>query len=186
MTKTLNHWDASLYDQKHSFVSKYGEDLLTLLDAKEGESILDVGCGTGHLASQIAAGGAKVVGIDSSSDMIDEAIKNFPNLKFLVQDARNFDFPEQFDAIFSNATLHWIKEGKEDVVKSVYRHLKPGGRFVAEFGGKGNVGRIVQSTKKCLANKALTEAENSPDMERAADRAALSVLASIRSAMASA
>jgi trans-aconitate methyltransferase len=138
----VRDWDADLYEQSHSFVWKHGAALLDLLAPQPGECILDLGCGTGHLTSQIAAAGAAVVGIDSSPAMIDQARREFPALRFEVGDARAFAFAEPFDAVFSNAALHWVKP-PEPVIACVRRALKPGGRFVAEFGGKGNVRAIA-------------------------------------------
>ncbi|HEY1483217.1 MAG TPA: class I SAM-dependent methyltransferase, partial [Candidatus Acidoferrum sp.] len=103
-------WDATLYDDKHSFVWKMAAGLLDLLDAKAGERILDIGCGTGHLTSQIAARGAQVTGVDRSPEMIRQAREKYPELHFEVMDATQLEFPDKFDAVFSNATLHWVKE----------------------------------------------------------------------------
>jgi trans-aconitate methyltransferase len=108
MNFSAPQWNAALYDTKHDFVSKYGEDLLSILDPQPGESILDLGCGTGDLAAQIAASGALVTGIDASPEMIVAAKSKFPDIAFQVASASNFQFPEPFDAIFSNATLHWV------------------------------------------------------------------------------
>ena len=135
-------WNAELYDSKHSFVWKCGIDLIDLLAPRANESVLDLGCGTGHLTAQIASRGAQVLGIDSSADMILEARRNYPQLRFEVADARDFQPSERFDAVFSNAALHWMKEPHR-VVESVYRALKTGGRFVAEFGGKGNLRKLI-------------------------------------------
>ena len=142
-------WNASLYDQKHSFVFEYGENVLSLLDPQPGERILDLGCGTGHLTNAIATSGAKVIGIDSSDSMINAAHANYPDREFVVADAKNFSFPQKFDAIFSNATLHWIIE-PEKVISCIAQALKPSGRFVAEFGGKGNVSRILNAVQEAL------------------------------------
>lgn len=144
-----NNWNASLYDQKHSFVSEYGKSLIPLLEPQPGESILDLGCGTGHLTKAIAETGAHVVGIDSSPSMIETARTTYPDLEFLVADARNFSFPTTFDAIFSNAALHWIPEA-EEVVRCIVAALKPGGRLVAEFGGKGNIAAIISAFQQSL------------------------------------
>jgi trans-aconitate 2-methyltransferase len=137
-----NPWDPELYDRKHSFVWKQAASLLELLRPEAGERILDLGCGTGHLTAQIAATGAEVIGLDSSPAMIEQARRSHPQLRFELADARSFTFDTLFDAVFSNAALHWITE-PERVIASVHRALKPGGRFVAEFGGQGNVGAIV-------------------------------------------
>jgi trans-aconitate methyltransferase len=135
-------WDAALYDDKHSFVWKHGAALIELLAPRAGERVLDLGCGTGHLTARIAETGAEVIGIDSSPEMIEEAKRFYPGLTFGVVDARDFRFDEPFDAVFSNAVLHWVKP-PEQAVACVRRALKPGGRFVAEFGGWGNVSTIV-------------------------------------------
>ncbi len=146
---SVNAWNASLYDQKHAFVSEYGKSLLSILDPQAGENILDIGCGTGHLSSEIAQVGASVVGIDSSASMIETARKSYPGLDFRVEDARTFVLPAHFDAIFSNAALHWIPEA-ERVVCNLAVSLKPGGRFVLEMGGKGNIAQLVEATRQSV------------------------------------
>lgn len=135
-------WNADLYDTSHSFVSKYGNELIELLEFQKGEKILDLGCGTGDLAKQLADAGVEVVGIDSSMDMIRQANQKYPEVSFQIGDATALDFHEEFDAVFSNAVLHWIKE-PEKALDSVYESLKTGGRFVADFGGIGNVQTIT-------------------------------------------
>lgn len=149
-------WDAGLYDQKHAFVYQYGESLLELLEAKPGENILDLGCGTGHLTHQIQNKGALVTGIDSSAEMIRQAQENFPEIKFGVANATNFYFADPFDAIFSNAVLHWIKD-QNSLIKTVYENLKPGGRFVAEMGGRGNVGKLIAAVQQVLLRHGYVE-----------------------------
>lgn len=130
-------WNADLYDNKHSFVFQYGESVLELLAVKAGERILDLGCGTGHLTKKIWEQGAEVIGLDASPEMVAQAKENYPELDFMVGNGANFHFDKSFDAVFTNATLHWIHD-VDGVIKSVYDTLKPGGRFVGEFGGKGN------------------------------------------------
>jgi trans-aconitate methyltransferase len=142
-----SQWNAELYDDKHSFVWRMAAGLLDLLQAKPGERILDLGCGTGHLTGQIAASGAKVVGVDRSPDMIQQAREKYPNLQFEVMDGREITFAEAFDAVFSNATLHWIKE-PEKVIEGIANVLRPGGRFVAEFGGKGNTKELLAAVAR--------------------------------------
>lgn len=137
-------WNAGLYDASHSFVWKYGASLIELLAPQAGEKILDLGAGTGHLTSQIAAAGAKVVGIDASAEMIEKARQSHPTLRFEVADARTFDLGETFDAGFSNAVLHWVKP-PEQAVRQISAALRPGGRFVAEFGGTGNTRTVIDS-----------------------------------------
>ncbi len=137
-------WDAGLYDDRHSFVWKYGASLVELLSPQPGERILDLGCGTGHLTARIAEAGAIVVGLDHSAAMLEQARSAYPLLEFIQGDARDFRFETVFDAVFSNAVLHWIKE-PEAVLRCVRNALKEGGRFVAELGGKGNVRRIAEA-----------------------------------------
>jgi trans-aconitate 2-methyltransferase len=129
-----NQWKSALYESKHSFVWQYGADCLELLSPQMGERILDLGCGTGQLTQEIAKRGAIAIGIDKAPTMISQAQKNYPNLQFEVADATNFHVEEPFDAVFSNATLHWIKE-PERAIACIWQALKAGGRFVAEFGG---------------------------------------------------
>lgn len=144
-----DRWNSSLYDQKHSFVYKYGEDLLGLLNPQPGERILDVGCGTGHLTAQIAEAGATVVGLDSSAAMIETAQAAYPNLEFKHADATNFSFAEPFDAVFSNAALHWVLQA-EAAVKCMSDALRSGGRFVMECGGKGNITNILTALNQAM------------------------------------
>jgi trans-aconitate methyltransferase len=144
-------WDANLYDEKHSFVWKMAAGLLDLLEAKPGERILDIGCGTGHLTAQIAATGAHVIGVDRSAEMIQQARAAHPSLAFEIMDARQLSFAQPFDAVFSNATLHWITE-PERVVTAIAAILRPGGRFVAEFGGKRNVHEVVSAFSRAWKN----------------------------------
>jgi trans-aconitate methyltransferase len=141
---SANQWNPELYDSKHAFVWERGEELIALLMPSPGEAILDLGCGTGHLTSRIAASGARVVGIDNSAEMVKEARRNYPDLTFAVADARDFDPQHSFDAVFSNAVLHWVKEAGR-VLDCVWNALKPGGRFVAELGGKGNVQMLLEA-----------------------------------------
>jgi trans-aconitate methyltransferase len=135
-------WDAKLYDDKHAFVWERAKGVVEMLVPQKGERILDLGCGTGHLAAEIAASGAEVIGIDRSPEMIALASKQYPNLKFEVCDAREIPFQAEFGAVFSNAALHWILD-PEQVIRGIAKALRPNGRFVAEFGGKGNIRRLV-------------------------------------------
>lgn len=143
-------WDARLYDEKHAFVWEKAKGVVELLAPKPGEQILDLSCGTGHLAAEIAASGAIVTGVDRSPEMIAEAKSQHPELKFGVRDAKELSFDGQFDAVFSNAALHWIRE-PEKVIHGVAKALKPGGRFVAEFGGKGNIERLMAAIARAFA-----------------------------------
>ena len=142
-------WDAILYNAKHDFVWKYGSDVVALLDPRADERILDLGCGTGHLTAQIAESGARVTGVDRSAEMVAAARLAYPNLRFEISDARKLAFRDEFDAVFSNATLHWIHE-PELVFQGVWRALCKGGRFVAELGGKGNIRNMQEAFDRAL------------------------------------
>jgi len=142
-------WNADLYDNKHQFVSKYGEDVIEWLQPKAGEKIIDVGCGTGQLANEIAIKGAVVTGIDKSPDMIAKAKSAYPNIQFEVKDVTDFAFEDAFDAAFSNATLHWVNE-KEKAIACMYNSLKDEGRLILEMGGKGNVQSITDAIRQIV------------------------------------
>jgi trans-aconitate methyltransferase len=136
--KMSDFWNTHLYDNAHSFVTKYGEDVVALLNPRVGEEILDLGCGTGHLTAQIAESGASVIGLDASRKMLEVAKQTYPEIEWVEANATEFELEHRFDAVFTNAVLHWILEPQQ-VVQRVYTHLKSGGRFVGEFGGQGNV-----------------------------------------------
>jgi trans-aconitate methyltransferase len=146
-------WNATLYDRNHAFVFGYGQDLIPLLNPQPGERVLDLGCGTGHLTAAIAERGAAVIGLDRSPEMIAAARRNFPALTFVEGDAAAFQFDEPFDAVFSNATLHWVTDA-EGAARCTAAALRPGGRFVAEFGGRGNVRLIVSALQQAAAERA--------------------------------
>jgi trans-aconitate methyltransferase len=150
----LTDWNAERYEGRHAYVWQFGGNLLELLAPQPGERILDLGCGTGHLTADIAAAGAHVVGLDSSVEMLGQARQNYPKLSFVLADAISFRFDEPFDAIFSNAVLHWVKNG-EPAVAAISAALKPGGRFVAEFGGKGNIVSILAALDTVFGAEAL-------------------------------
>jgi trans-aconitate 2-methyltransferase len=149
----LNDWNAERYEGRHGYVWQFGGDLMELLAPQTGERILDLGCGTGQLTARIAACGAQVLGLDSSVEMLGQARQNYPKLSFVLADATSFRFDEQFDAVFSNAVLHWVKNS-EPAVAAIAAALKPGGRFVAEFGGKGNIESILAGLDTVLGAEA--------------------------------
>jgi len=142
------NWNVGLYNEKHGFVHQYGSQLIDLLDPKSGELILDLGCGSGQLTSKIAES-ASVIGIDSAAEMIEASQQLFPDLDFYQMDADSFSFDQSFDAIFSNAVLHWVKDQKA-ATANMFKHLKIGGRLVVEFGGYGNVSTIVNALRSSL------------------------------------
>jgi len=145
MSTNCDRWDATLYDERHGFVHRLGASVVELLDPKPGERVLDVGCGTGHLTKKIAEAGANVVGVDASAAMIAEARRNFPDLQFEIADATAMHFAQSFDAVFSNAALHWVRP-PDAAVARMHEALQPGGRLVIEMGGKGNVQRTLDAT----------------------------------------
>lgn len=148
-------WNPSRYAANASFVPALGQPVLDLLQPQPGERILDLGCGDGVLTSKLAATGANVVGVDSSADMVNAARGR--GLDARVMDATSLTFAEEFDAVFSNAVLHWIKRDPDAAIASAYRALRRPGRFVGEMGGHGcvaavNVALIVGLEKRGIKN----------------------------------
>ena len=146
--KMKMEWNVADYAKHTPFVSQYGEDVLTLLDPQPSERILDLGCGNGELAEKIALKGCEVIGIDSSKEMIAAARKR--NIKVFVMSGTEMSYKNEFDAVFSNAALHWIKQS-DKVIENTHNALKVGGRFCAEMGGSGNVQIIVAEIYKQLS-----------------------------------
>lgn len=144
---TQQAWNPQHYDERGAFVPRLGVDLLELLSPRPGERILDLGSGTGDLAARLAERGAEVVGVDASPEMVTEARRKHPALDFRVSDGQALSFERDFEAVFSNAALHWMPRADE-VASGVYRALVPGGRFVAEFGGA----RCVQTVRDAVAD----------------------------------
>ena len=133
-------WSPADYQRHAAFVPALGASILARLDPKAGERILDLGCGDGVLTAQISAAGALVTGVDASPDMVQAAAARGVDARLV--DARNLPFRGEFDAVFSNAVLHWIPDA-DGVLAGVAAALRPGGRFVAEFGGHTNVAAIA-------------------------------------------
>ncbi len=146
---TAKKWDPQLYTSLHSYISKLGEPLVEMLDPQPDERIADLGCGTGELSNKIAERGAMVIGFDSSEEMIRAASHRFPKVDFFVLDIKDLSQPNVFDGVFSNASLHWVKP-PEIAIGKIFRILKPGGRFVAEFGGKGNCALLIDTVSRVL------------------------------------
>ena len=156
MSGMTNQWNAVQYDAKHSFVYEKAKGLVDLLAPNVGERILDLGCGTGALTAEIAGRGAEILGVDRSEEMIAQARKKFPALQFAVLDARELRYDAGFDAVFSNAVLHWILEA-EQVIAGVAQALKRGGRLVAEFGGKGNIQKLMEGFQRAFSALGMRE-----------------------------
>jgi trans-aconitate methyltransferase len=143
-------WNSSRYANNARFVSDLGEPVVELLNPQPGERILDLACGDGALTEKIIARGAEVIGVDGSSDMVTAARKR--GIDARQADAYQLDFGPEFDAVFSNAALHWMKRDPDAVIQGVRRALKPTGRFVAEMGGHGNVAAITVALCATLEN----------------------------------
>jgi SAM-dependent methyltransferase len=151
-----HHWNAATYAANAHFVPALGQPVLDLLQPQPGERILDLGCGDGALTEKLSALGAHVVGIDSSPDMIAAALQR--GLDARVMDARALDFENEFDAVFSNAALHWIKDDPDAPIKGVFGALRSGGRFVGELGGHGCVGAITVALVAILERRGVQDA----------------------------
>jgi SAM-dependent methyltransferase len=136
---TMQSWDPERYERNARFVSDLGQPVVDLLAPRAGERILDLGCGDGVLTEQLVAVGCRVVGVDGSPAQIAGARAR--GLDAHVMDGQALDFENEFDAVFSNAALHWMKRA-DDVIAGVHRALRPGGRFVGELGGEGCVAII--------------------------------------------
>jgi SAM-dependent methyltransferase len=155
MTQT---WDAQAYGRNGAFVHQLAGGVLDLLAARTGERILDLGCGDGQLTRRIAATGASVTGVDAAPQMVEAALRE--GLHVDQASAEALPYPDAaFDAVFSNAALHWVRD-QDAMLAEVHRVLKPGGRFVAEMGGHGNVAAILVSLTAVLARHGHADKES--------------------------
>jgi SAM-dependent methyltransferase len=145
-------WSARRYAETAHFVPALGAPVLDLLAPSAGERILDLGCGDGVLTEKIAAAGATVVAVDAAPDMV--AAARARGIDARVIPGQNLTFEDEFDAVFSNAALHWMRP-PEAVLAGVRRALRPGGRFVAEMGGHNNIAAIVVALGAVLARRGL-------------------------------
>jgi SAM-dependent methyltransferase len=151
-------WDPKTYGQNAAFVPGMAGGVLAWLDAKPGETILDVGCGDGQLTERIAATGARVLGVDASPAMVEAARAR--GLAAETGNAEALPFATgRFDAVFSNAALHWVRD-QDAMLAEVRRVLKPGGRFVAEMGGQGNIAAIRVALMAVLARHGYGDRED--------------------------
>jgi trans-aconitate methyltransferase len=145
---TSQTWNAQTYAMNARFVANLGMPVVELLHPQPGERILDLGCGDGVLTAKLRALGCQVVGVDASQELIDAAQRL--GLDAILIDGHELNFDREFDAVFSNAALHWMKQPKA-VIAGVWRSLKSGGRFVGELGGAGNVATIHQALRSAIA-----------------------------------
>lgn len=149
-------WNAEKYANDFQFVHKYGEDVLSLLNIKKGERVVDLGCGNGRLSVKLKEMGADVIGIDGSEDMLKIARDNYRDITFELADATEFTLKDKADAIFSNAVFHWIdKCNQQKLLNNISRNLKTGGQLVCEFGGKGCAETIHSELERIFASKGL-------------------------------
>ncbi|HXV25149.1 MAG TPA: methyltransferase domain-containing protein [Alphaproteobacteria bacterium] len=146
-------WDPGTYAANARFVAELGQPVIELLAPRAGERILDLGCGDGVLTERLAAFGCAVVGVDASPEQVGAAQAR--GLDARVMDGQRLEFRKEFDAVFSNAALHWMRD-PDLVIAGVHRALKPGGRFVGEMGGAGNIARIAEALTKALSRRGLT------------------------------
>lgn len=156
---TEQHWDPDRYARNARFVADLGAGVVELLNPRPGERILDLGCGDGALTRKLVELGCEVVGVDASPEQIAAARKS--GLDARVKDCQALDFNGEFDAVFSNAALHWMKNA-DGVLDGVKRALRPGGRFVAEMGGAGCVLKIRTAVEHALARRGIDGAARKP------------------------
>lgn len=152
-------WSAEGYARNARFVADLGQPVLELLAPRPGERILDLGCGDGALTAKLVAAGATVVGADASAELV--AAARALGLDARIADGQALAFGPEFDAVFSNAALHWMRQ-PDAVIAGVRRALKPAGRFVGEFGGHGNVAAIVTALVAALNARGLDGAARIP------------------------
>src|SRR5260370_251053 len=152
-------WKAERYAEHAQFVPALGQPVLDLLNPQGGERILDLGCGDGVLTEKIVATGASVMGVDASADMVAAAQRL--GLDARVADGAGLDFSREFDAVFSNAGLHWLEADPDAVIAGVVRALKPGGRFAGEMGGswmrRGDHGRADRGARASRCRRQVGE-----------------------------
>ena len=149
-------WNAADYEENFSFVHRYGENVLEMVEKGNGGLAVDLGCGTGPLTPGLKEKGYRVLGIDESAQMVEAARAAHPELTFIQGNALNFSLEEKADVIFSNAVFHWIDGAcQEELAQNLAAQIKPGGMLVTEFGGKGCAEAIHSTLEKCYSERGL-------------------------------
>lgn len=155
----MQTWNAACYAKNVRFVSELGEGVLQWLNPRPGEVVLDLGCGDGLLSQRLVDVGCEVLGVDASADMVRATRELGVDAEVISGEALQFD--QRFDAVFSNAALHWMRR-PDRVASGVMRALRPGGRFVAEFGGGHNVSAVVGALSTVLCERGVDPTEFNP------------------------
>jgi 2-isopropylmalate synthase len=148
-TEETNQWNPKTYNKHTAFVSQLALPVVDLLAPKKGENILDAGCGDGTLAVEIEHRGAKVIGVDMSAEMVEACRDN--GIEAYIGSVTDLPYDNMFDALFSNAMLHWVKDAR-GAVQNIAKVLKNGGKFICEFGGEGNAYHLVSAMEEVFAN----------------------------------
>lgn len=165
MVNAASRWSAADYAKNAAFVPQLGQAALSLLNPQPGELILDIGCGDGALSGKIAEAGARVIGLDSSPEMVEAA--RAQGIDAFVADAEALGLDHQlerfgqFDAVFSNAALHWMLD-PDAVATGVFAVLKEGGRFVGEMGGAGNLATLRSGIREELVDRGFPMPQEDP------------------------
>ncbi len=153
------HWCADQYERHARFVADLAVDLIDLLNPRSGQRVLDIGCGDGAFSSRVCARGAQVVGIDPAPDMVRSARAR--GIEARVGAAQDLREQAAFDLAISNAVFHWIREPRP-ALAGVFAALRPGGRFVGELGGTGNVASVIRVLVPLLAARGIDFATRNP------------------------
>lgn len=156
-TNPSSNWKSEDYTTIGAFVAEHGSTVLEILNPQPGERIIDVGCGDGALTLKIVEAGAKVLAFDASEELLSTAAGR--GLKTQLGDAARMEFDGEFDAVFSNAALHWVLDA-DLAVESMFRALKPGGRLAVEFGGFGNIAAVSTALRATLIKHSYTDLPN--------------------------
>jgi trans-aconitate 2-methyltransferase len=149
MPQAVHQWNPDDYARHSQSQERWARELLGLLNLQPYESVLDVGCGDGRMTFEIAKLAGRVVGIDSSPEMVGFASRNFPerkfhNLSFQTANAAALPFRDEFDVVYSNAVLHWVQD-HESALAGIARSLRSGGRCLLQMGGKGNSAQVIET-----------------------------------------